>query len=129
MNELPVIKMRRKGRTQTQSMLIPSEAMVAEELLATPPGRLSDLGAIRRKLAAKYGADACCPVTVQRLLVQISQNDSAPVWRVIDPDRPFARRLAGGAGHIRERLADEQQMSGSDEGSDGAYATEQNPDH
>ena len=129
MVELPELKTRRKGRNGTQSMLIPSEKMVADELRAAQPGALSDLGELRRSLAAKYGADACCPVTVQRLLVQMSQNDSAPVWRVIDPDRPFARRLAGGAGHIRERLACEQQMSGSDEGSDGAYATEQNPDH
>ena len=108
MDELPVIKMRRKGRAQTQSMLIPSETMLAEALRAAPPGRLSDIGALRRKLAAKYGADACCPVTVQRLLVQMSRNDSAPFWRVIDPDRPFAQRLAGGAEHIREKLAGER---------------------
>lgn len=108
MDELPLIRMRRKGRTQTQSMLIPSEAMVAGELWAVPSGCLSDLGALRRKLAARYGADACCPVTVQRLLVQISQNDSAPFWRVIDPDRPFARRVAGGAEHIRDKLAGER---------------------
>jgi hypothetical protein len=108
MDEVPVIKTRRKGRTQTQSMLIPNEAMIAEELRAAPAGRLSDLGLLRRKLAAKYGADACCPVTVQRLLVRISQNDAAPFWRVVDPDRPFARRLLGGAEHIRERLAAER---------------------
>ena len=108
MNELPVIETRRKGRTLQQSMLIPSETMVAEELQAAPPGRLSDLGALRRTLAAKYGADACCPVTVQRHLVRISQNASAPFWRVIDPDRPFARRLAGGSERIREKLTDER---------------------
>jgi len=108
MDELPVIKMRRKGRAQMQRMLIPSETMVAEELRAAPPGRLSDLGLLRRKLAAKYGADACCPVTVQRLLVQMSQSGSAPFWRVIDPDRPFARRVEGGAEHIREKLAAER---------------------
>jgi hypothetical protein len=108
MDELPDIKMRRKGRTQTQSMLIPSAVMLADELRAAPPGHVSDLGAVRRKLAAKYGADACCPVTVQRLLVEMSQNDSAPFWRVIDPDRPFARRLIGGAARIRQKLAEER---------------------
>ena len=108
MDELPVIKTRRKGRTLTQRMLIPSETMVAEELRAAPPGRLSDLAVLRRKLAAKYGADAYCPVTVQQLLVRMSQNDSAPFWRVVDPDRPFARRVAGGAEHIRVKLADER---------------------
>ena len=105
MDDLPVIKTRRKGRSQTQSMLIPSEGMVAEALRAAPPGRLSDLAGLRRALAARHGADACCPVTTQRHLVQISQDGSAPFWRVVDPDRPFARRMAGGPDRIRERLA------------------------
>jgi hypothetical protein len=105
MSDLPVIEPRRKGKNLTQRMLIPSEAMVAEELRAAPPGRLSDIGLLRRNLAQKHGADACCPVTVQRHLVRISQDDSAPYWRVIDPDRPFARRVRGGHQRIRERLA------------------------
>ena len=105
MDDLPVIKTRRKGRSQTQSMLIPSEGMVAHALRAAPPGRLSDLAALRRALAMQYGADACCPVTTQRHLVRLSQDGSAPVWRVVDPDRPFARRMAGGPDRIRERLA------------------------
>ncbi|WP_342239558.1 hypothetical protein [Inquilinus sp. OTU3971] len=108
MDELPVIKSRRKGRSQTQSMLIPSEGMVADALRAAPPGRLSDVAALRRALAVQYGADACCPVTTQRHLVQISQDGSAPFWRVVDPDRPFARRMAGGPDRIRERLAAER---------------------
>lgn len=107
MDELPIIKSRRKGRSQTQSMLIPSEGMVADALRATPPGRLSDLGALRRALATTHGADACCPVTMQRHLVRISQDASAPYWRVVDPDRPFARRMTGGPDRIRERLAAE----------------------
>lgn len=107
MDEPPVIKTRRKGRSATQSMLIPSRDMVAAALRAVPPGRLSDLGALRHALAEAHGADACCPVTVQRHLVQISQDGSAPFWRVVDPDRPFARRLAGGPERIRDRLAGE----------------------
>src|SRR5215470_17173611 len=101
MDDAPVIKTRRKGRSQTQSMLIPSEAMVAEALRSAQPGRVSDLAALRRGLAAGSGADACCPVTVQRHLVQISHDGSAPYWRVVDPDRPFARRMAGGPDRIR----------------------------
>ncbi|MGK9232051.1 hypothetical protein KXS07_13375 [Inquilinus limosus] len=108
MNEEPVIKMRRKGRELTQSMLIPSESMIADALRAARPGQLSDLSELRRALAARYGADACCPVTTQRHLVRISQDGSAPFWRVVDPDRPFARRMAGGPDHIRERLAAER---------------------
>ncbi|WP_343716632.1 hypothetical protein [Inquilinus sp.] len=108
MDEPPVIKTRRKGRTGTQSMLIPSEGMVAEALRAAPPGRLSDLGELRRGLAQAHGADACCPVTVQRHLVRLSQDGGAPFWRVVDPDRPFARRMAGGPERIRARLAGER---------------------
>jgi hypothetical protein len=108
MDELPVIEPRRKGRSSTQSMLIPSEKMVADELRAAPPGRLSDLAELRRKLAKKYAADACCPVTVQRHLVRISQDGGAPFWRVVSPDRPFARRMTGGPERIRERLAAER---------------------
>ncbi|OJY67604.1 MULTISPECIES: hypothetical protein [unclassified Rhizobium] len=107
MDELPVIKTRRKGRSLTQSMLIPSEEMVSRALWAAPPGQLSDLGRIRQALARQYGADACCPVTVQRHLVQISQNGTAPFWRVVDPDRPFARRMDGGSQRIRKQMAAE----------------------
>jgi len=103
----PVIEPRRKGRSGTQSMLIPSEAMVADRLRAAPAGRVSDLGGLRRQLAAEFGADACCPVTVQRHLVAISEKGNAPYWRMVDPDRPFAERLAGGAERIRERLRSE----------------------
>ncbi|MEK1894939.1 MAG: hypothetical protein AAAB20_16985 [Rhizobium sp.] len=108
MEELRLIKTRRKGKNFMQSMLIPSETMVADELRAARPGHLSDIAEVRRALAAKYEADACCPVTVQRHLIRISQDDSAPFWRVVDPDRPFARRIAGGPDHIREKLAAER---------------------
>ncbi|MBB5577437.1 MULTISPECIES: hypothetical protein [Rhizobium] len=108
MDELPVIKTRRKGRSLTQSMLIPSEEMVAGALRAAPRGELSDIAEIRRALAKEHGADACCPITVQRHLVQISQSGAAPFWRVVDPDRPFARRMIGGPERIRERLAGEK---------------------
>lgn len=108
MDELPMIKTRRKGRSLTQSMLIPSEDMIVRALRAAPPGRLSDIAEMRKALARQYGADACCPVTVQRHLVQISQNGTAPFWRVVDPARPFARRMSGGPERIRERLMEEK---------------------
>lgn len=108
MDELPVIKTRRKGRSLTQSMLIPSEEMVIRALQAATPGQLSDVAEVRRAIAKQYGADACCPVTLQRHLVQISQSGTAPFWRLVDPDRPFARRVAGGPEGIRQRLAEEK---------------------
>ena len=108
MTEKPVIEPRRKGRSGTQSMLIPTERMVADQLRAAPAGRLSDLGGLRKSLAAQHGADACCPVTVQRHMVAIAEAGSAPYWRMVDPERPFARRMAGGPDLIRQKLADER---------------------
>lgn len=108
MSEKPVIEPRRKGRSGTQSMLIPSERMVAEKLRAAPPGRVSDLGGLRKALAEEFGADACCPVTVRRHMVSLAEKGDAPVWRMVDPERPFARRMTGGPLRLRERLAAEQ---------------------
>src|SRR3954470_16423935 len=108
MSERPIMEPRRKGRSGTQTMLIPSEAMVAAKLRAAPPGELSDLGGLRKALAAEFGADACCPVTVQRHMLAISEKGNAPFWRMVDPDRPFAKRLAGGAERVRKELAAER---------------------
>lgn len=104
MSETPRIEPRRKGRSGTQSMLLPTQRMVADKLKAAPPGKISDLGGLRKQLAAEFGADACCPVTVQRHMVAIAEEEIAPYWRVVDPDRPFARRLAGGPDAIRRHL-------------------------
>ena len=107
MSEKPRIEPRRKGRSGTQSMLIPTERMVADKLTAAPAGRVSDLGMLRKALAAEFGADACCPVTVQRHIVAIAEKGTAPYWRMVDPDRPFAKRLAGGPDAVRQRLRSE----------------------
>lgn len=69
---------------------------------------MSDLGELRRQLARQYGADACCHVTVQKHLVKISVEENGPFWRVINPDRPFALRTAGGPECIRQKLAEER---------------------
>ena len=108
MSETPRIEPRRKGRSGTQSMLLPTERMVADKLKAAPPGRISDLGGLRKQLATKFGADACCPVTVQRHIVAIADKETAPFWRMVDPDRPFASRLAGGPEAIRRHLRAER---------------------
>ncbi|MDB5530075.1 MAG: hypothetical protein JWR51_3178 [Devosia sp.] len=109
----PVIEPRRKGRSGTQTMLIPSLEMVSEAIAAVPPGRAGDLGTVRTSLAARYGADACCPVTVQRHLRTIAEqvvagDGTIPFWRVTDPDRPNSARLAGGVEFIRARQAAER---------------------
>ncbi|WP_049731920.1 hypothetical protein [Rhizobium ecuadorense] len=120
MREVPTIEPRRKGRSGMQSMLIPSQQMVAEEIRSAQQGVFTELGILRRRLAAEYGADACCPVTVQRHLRAIADlsflalqkgepvSTITPYWRMVDPTSLLARRLAGGAGFIRERLAAER---------------------
>lgn len=85
--------------------LIPDADMLMAELHKLPPGETSDLGELRRSLAARNGAEMTCPVTVQRLLVAFSHESDVPYWRVIDPDRPFAKRLHGGGARVREMLA------------------------
>ncbi|EJC79625.1 hypothetical protein Rleg4DRAFT_1221 [Rhizobium leguminosarum bv. trifolii WSM2297] len=115
-----MIKQRRKGRSGMQSMLIPSQQMVAEQIRLAPAGVFTEGGVLRRRLASQYGADACCPVTVQRHLRAIAEisfgalekgelvSTVTPYWRVVDPQSLLATRLAGGAGFIGERLAAER---------------------
>ncbi|MGG7579394.1 hypothetical protein [Rhizobium sp. Nf11,1] len=119
MNEIPTIEPRRKGRSGTQAMLIPSRQMIEEQIRLAPEGVLTEASVLRRRLAAQYGADACCPVTVKRHLRAIAElsfgalekgeplSTVTPYWRMVDPASPLAKRLAGGPGFIRERLAAE----------------------
>lgn len=88
--------------------LIPDAEMLADALRSLPAGEISDLGEIRSSLAAAHGAYMCCPVTVQRLLVQFSNEGDVPYWRVVDADRPFAKRLAGGPERVREMQISEK---------------------
>jgi hypothetical protein len=90
-----------------KSVLIPDRAMLADAIRALPAGVRSDLGEVRRALASEHGVDQTCPVTTQRQLVQFSESGDVPYWRVVDPEKPFARRLIGGGDRIRENLAAE----------------------
>ncbi|API54691.1 hypothetical protein BMW22_07180 [Rhizobium leguminosarum] len=119
MTEIPTIKPRRKGRSGMQAMLIPSQQMVAEQIRSAPEGVLTEVGTLRRRLAAQYGADACCPGTVQRHLRAIAElsfgalekgepvSTITPYWRMVNPASLLAKRLTGGPTFIRERLAAE----------------------
>ncbi|MBX5185405.1 hypothetical protein HJB88_22625 [Rhizobium sp. NZLR5] len=120
MSEIPTIKPRRKGRSGMQATLIPSQQMVAAQIRLAQEGVFTELGVLRRRLATQYGADACCPVTVQRHLRAIADlsfhalqkgeavSTVTPYWRMVDPASLLATRLAGGAGFLRERLAAER---------------------
>ena len=91
-----------------KSILIPDADMLAAQLHALPAGQQSDLGAVRRALASEHGVDQTCPVTTQRLLVQFSQDGDVPYWRVVDPAKPLAKRMVGGADRVRRELASER---------------------
>ena len=103
------------GEKVPQRMLYPSPELLAEAIDSVPVGSVSDLVAIRGALAVSHGAESTCPVTTQRVMQQIAEaavaawqagdKNVTPFWRVVDPDRPFARRMAGGPDRIRERLA------------------------
>lgn len=93
-----------------KSILIPDAAMLATALRSLPPGERSDLGEVRRALASEHGVDQTCSVTIQRLLVEFSQGDDVPYWRVVDADKPFVKRLVGGAERVHAELAAEVQV-------------------
>ena len=117
--ELPFIANRLhsvKGEKVPQRMLYPSQALLAAAIADLPPGA-GDLSAVRRSMAVRYGAEVTCPVTTQRLLRDIATaavkaweaRDHAvtPFWRVVDPEMPTARLMAGGVAFIRARRAEE----------------------
>lgn len=91
-----------------KSTLIPDEAMLSAALQDLPAGRVTELGEVRQALAEAHGTEMCCPVTVQRLLVEFSRHGDVPYWRVVNADRPFAKRLEGGADRVRELQAAER---------------------
>ena len=117
--ELPFIANRLhsvKGKRVPQRMLYPSRELLTAEIAELPRG-WGDLGAVRRTMAVRHGAEVTCPVTTQRLLRDIAATavkawelgDRAviPFWRVVDPETPTARLMAGGAAFIRARRAEE----------------------
>ena len=72
--ELPFIANRLhsvKGKKVPQRMLYPSQALLAAAIADSPRGEGS-LGAVRRSMAVRYGAEVTCPVTTQRLLRDIA---------------------------------------------------------
>ena len=100
------------------TMLYPSREMIEAKMREVPAGEATDLVVIRAALAEEYGAASTCPVTTQHVVREIAEaavgaweagnRQAAPFWRVIDPDRPAARRLPGGAEFIRARQQAEE---------------------
>ncbi len=89
-------------------ILIPEADDLEAAIRALPAGKRSDLAHVRHQLAAAFDVDQCCPVTTTRLLVQFSEQDDVPYWRVVDPEKPSAKRFVGGAERIRKEIAAEK---------------------
>jgi hypothetical protein len=118
-HELPFIADRlhsMKGERVPERMLYPSHALLAAAIADLPPGG-GALSVVRRSMAVRFGAETTCPVTTQRLLRDIAaaavkawesgNHVVTPFWRVVDPDTPTARLMAGGVEFIRARRAEE----------------------
>lgn len=99
-----------------QAMLMPGEALVAAHVLAVPAGETRTLAELRAAMAAEKGAEATCPVTMQRMIKIVAAKSVAdhgdgkkavPFWRVVDPDSANGKRLPGGSDFIRTRRREE----------------------
>jgi len=108
-----------KGEMVPEPMLYPSRAMIETRIRAMPKGASSSLAEMRSEMARAHNAASTCPVTTQQQFHQIAEaayeawsqgrrDASVPFWRVVDPDKPSARQLPGGAEFIRARRAEEQ---------------------
>jgi hypothetical protein len=96
-------KMSRLGKGK---MLIPTPKLVDNLIRKVPKGKLVTVGALRRRLAADFGADVTCPLTTGifvRIAAEAAAEDRAngrqrvtPYWRVIKDDGRLNPKFPGG---------------------------------
>jgi len=104
------------GAMVDQTMLMPSAEAIIRQILAVPAGETRSLAQLREALAQRYGAEATCPVTTQRMIKVVAAKsvadhqagrEAVPFWRVVDPDKPNGKRLPGGSEFILARRREE----------------------
>ena len=105
------------GMKAGQIMLVPSPRIVADFIATIPPGVSMDVPTLRRRLAAAYGAEVTCPITMGfhlRTVAEAALEAQArgaeaitPFWRVLDEGSPVAGRLSCGLAFITEQRARE----------------------
>jgi hypothetical protein len=95
-------------------MLVSTPREVDALLKKIPPGRFVPPDELRRKLAAKHGADATCPVSTGIFLrisseaawegIQHGKDPSevTPFWRAVQPGSSLAEKLSCGEKFIRK---------------------------
>lgn len=98
-------------------VLIPAPLMVDELVRKVRKGKLVTVGQLREHLAAQFGADSTCPMTMGIFLTIVAQAAEedllegkkriAPYWRVVKPDGSLNPKFPGGAEAQASRLKDE----------------------
>lgn len=101
------------GMKAGQVMLVPSARLIDDAIRALPPGARLEIPAFRAQLAARHGAEVCCPITTGILLRVVAEaawearargaNEITPFWRVIDETAPVAGKLGCGRAFVAER--------------------------
>jgi hypothetical protein len=89
-------------------MLLPSPATVAAVIERFPESKLITTDLLRQELTDQFGVQGTCPITTQRSLQALSQDEQKPVayWRVVNANGGLIARFPGGieghARHLRE---------------------------
>jgi hypothetical protein len=105
------------------SMLVATPNIVADYINQIPKGHSSNVGQMRKDLAAEYGAEYMCPLTAGIFLriaaeaaweeMQQGKKPSkvTPFWRIISPQSATGKKLSFGTSF----LADMRRKEGIEE--------------
>jgi alkylated DNA nucleotide flippase Atl1 len=89
-------------------MLLPTPATVASVIERIPASKLITTDLLRQELGEQFDVEGVCPVTTQRALQALSNDEANPVayWRVVNANGGLIARFPGGveghARHLRE---------------------------
>ena len=110
------VKLRTGANGKTRKVLIPAAHMLDEFVRRLPPGKASDIAAMKKEFARNAHADLTCPVTTRLHLHSLCESaiqahsdgaEIVPIWRLIGADDATAKRVRGAAELIREMRARE----------------------
>lgn len=103
-----------RARFGAGTMLVPSPRDIDAAIRMTPAGSVTTPSRIREFLAAKYLADATCPLTTGifiHIAAQAAEEDAregkkriTPYWRVVKEDGSCDPKFPGGAAKQARRL-------------------------
>jgi hypothetical protein len=102
------------GMPRGTNMLVSTPREVDSFIKGIPEGQFLSVEELRRKLAARHGADGTCPLSTGIFLritseaaweeIQKGRDPSkvTPFWRAVPPGSPLAKKLACGENFIRK---------------------------